>query len=115
MPFDATRDYAGTFLLAPAQNSTCPGGTSYTIASVTLSTAADTLTVMADSLPLTQTPIPSGPTFDVAFADSCGNYRLQGTFSDSDNFTGTWNAMFGGPGCTLCTAMTGRSVIGARR
>jgi hypothetical protein len=114
MPFDPARDYAGTFLLAPAQNSTCPAGTSYTIAQVTFSTGGGMLTVMADILPLTQTPVPTGPSFDVSFADSCGNYRLQGTFSDSDNFSGTWDATFGGTGCTLCPAMTGRSVIGAR-
>jgi hypothetical protein len=113
-PFDPTVHYAGDFLVAPTQSLTCPGRATYTIATVSFSVAAGTLTVVADSLTLTQTPAPTGPSFDVTFVDgACASYRLQGTFSDSDNFSGSWAATFGGT-CTICSAMSA-AVIGARR
>ena len=64
---------------------------------------------------LTQSPAPTGPSFDVSYDDpTCGRYRLMGTFSDSDNFSGLWMTTFSGGSCLGCPGQNA-SVIGARR
>jgi hypothetical protein len=115
MPFESPRDYSGRFLFVPAQSSGC-GAATYAISAVTFATTATTLTVTAGSFPMTQTPVPTGPMFDVTYVQpDCGTYRLVGTFTDSDSFTGTWSADFSGGGfsCGSCPGMTA-SVIGVR-
>jgi hypothetical protein len=114
MPFDPSRDYSGSFLLAPTQNSTC-GAATYVIASVDFAIGGGQLRISADRFVLTQSPAPTGAGFDVTVTDgSCAIYRLRGTFSDSNNFSGMWTAMFGGGGCSICPNQSA-SVIGARR
>lgn len=111
-PFVAPGDYAGSFLFVPSQSSGC-GAATFSISSVTFATTATTLTVTAGAFPMTQTPVPTGASFDVTYLQAgCGTYRLQGTFSDRDSFTATWTAVFGG-GCGLCPGMSA-SVIGVR-
>lgn len=114
MPFEAPRDYTGSFLFVPAQSSGC-GAATYSISSVSFATTGTTLTVTAGSFPMTQMPVPTGPMFDVTYVQAgCGTYRLTGTFTDSDSFTGTWTADFSGGGsCGFCPGMTA-SVIGVR-
>jgi hypothetical protein len=100
-PFDPAIDYTGRFLLAPAQSSGC-GAATYSISSVTFSTTAGALTVQAGTFPLRQSPPPAGASFDAAYEQSgCGTYRLAGTFSDANTFSGTWTATFSGA-CSLC-------------
>lgn len=114
MPFEAPRDFTGSFLFVPAQSSGC-GAATYSISSVRFATMATTLTITAGSFPMTQMPVPTGPDFDVTYVQpGCGTYHLQGTFSDSDSFTGTWTADFSsGGGCGFCPGMSA-AVIGVR-
>ena len=114
-PFEAPRDYAGRFLLVPAQSSGC-GAATYSISSVSFSAGASALTVTAGSFPLAQSPVPGGASFDASYVQpGCGTYRLQGTFSNSDSFMGTWTADFSGGGgsCGLCPGMSS-TVVGVR-
>ena len=114
VPFDASMHYDGTFLFAPTQNNSCRDAT-YTVASLTFSVVGSELRVMADRFPLTQTPVPTGAAFDVSYMDpSCGTYRITGTFTDSDNFSGQWTASFTAGTCVGCGMQTA-TVIGARR
>lgn len=111
-PFDPATDYTGRFLIAPAQSSGC-GAATYAISAVTFSVASGALTVQAGTFPLRQAPAPAGAAFDATHEQAgCGTYRLTGTFSDANTFTGTWTATFGGS-CALCPGQSA-SVTGVR-
>lgn len=100
-PFDPDEHYSGSFELLPHPNSACLGAT-FNILTVTLSSTPDVLNVQAGSFPMTQTPRPTDESFDVTHTQgSCGAYRLAGTFTNSDIFTGRWTATFSG-GCSMC-------------
>lgn len=100
-PFDPEVHYAGRFEILPHPNSAC-GMASFNITLVTLSSTADSLTVQAGSFPLTQAPRPSDESFDVTYRQSnCGDYRLVGSFTNSNIFSAQWTAAFFGA-CGAC-------------
>ena len=102
---------SGRFAITPAPMQRCAGppffGSTYQIdynvMFVTFSCLGPLLSVSAgvpradlDS-PLTQSPRAMDATFDVSVTveGGCNEiYRIQGTFTDPDNFTGTWTAMY---------------------
>ena len=100
-------DYPGTFSFRPSVLSACTGSAVYNVREITLSVAADTLRVSLNSAPfsLTQSPAPTDGTFDVTYVDSCGSYRLQGTFTCADRWEGTWTANFSGS-CSFCPSQS---------
>ncbi len=90
--FDPDLHYDGTFLVAPSPSLGCPPS-SYSFGEVSFTVAGDALRVTADRFVLTQSPRPTGPTFDVQGTDGdCTTVRLSGTFDNSDQFSGTWMA-----------------------
>ncbi len=112
-PFDPMTHYAGAFIVAPGPSSGCLDAT-YSINELVFTTPSGNLRAMAGSFPMSQTPKPTGATFDVTYVQAgCGSYRIQGTFSDANNFSGTWTASFSGD-CDICPAQD-ISIIGVRR
>ena len=101
-PFDPTMHYAGNFIVAPAPSLGC-GAASYSFGNVTFSRSGASLIVQAGPLRLEQNPAPDGATFDVQVSrPGCANYRMQGTFTDSDTFSAMWTATMTGGSCTVC-------------
>lgn len=115
-PFDPDVHYEGTFLVAPSPSLGCPPS-SYSFGEIEVSVSGDELRVVADRFTLTQSPRPTGPSFDVRGTDgNCGTVHLSGTFDNSDQFSGTWMA---GP-CRSSLSPTGCgsqnvSLFGQRR
>jgi hypothetical protein len=69
---------------------------------VTFSSTPDELTVQAGAFPMTQTPRPTDENFDVSYRQAnCGDYRLVGSFTNSNIFSGQWTASFFGA-CSMC-------------
>jgi hypothetical protein len=112
--FDPATDYTGDFVIAPTQSLGCPPA-SYAVGAFSLSRSGDTLQVAADWMTMTQTPFPTGASFDVSYENTgCATYRMQGTFSDRDNLTGTWHFSSTGS-CGHCGASPPGSFVGVRR
>ena len=105
---------AGTFTFRPAAVSACIGSATYNIGEITVTEAAGTLRVTADRFTLTQSPAPSDGTFDVRYADGCGQYRLTGSYTCADRWMGTWTASFSGECAGICADQTA-AVRGSRR
>ena len=116
--FDPAAHYTGTFRMLPPQS--CSAGLDmYSVNTLVFSVSGATLTVSVRStagerFSLTQSPVPTGPSFDVSGSDGCASVRLTGTFSCSDLFMGgTWTANHQG-NCAFC-GTTSSSVSGVRR
>lgn len=110
--FDAGTHYSGSFLMLPSQ-SCGGGGGSYSIDTLTFSASGGTLTVTAGSFTLTQSPAPTGPSFDVSGMNGCATVRITGTFSCADTFSASWSAFHSG-GCAACGS-TSSGITGVRR
>jgi hypothetical protein len=110
-PFDPGMHYSGTMLLNPTQ-SCFPGSGPYTVDEVSFAVSGGTLTVTAGPFSLTQSPAPTGASFDVSGGDSCATVRLTGTFDCRMRFTGHWTAQHTGR-CALC-GTTSVAVDGVR-
>ena len=94
------------------QASAC-GLASYSISSVAFTRTGTELSVSGPPCTMVQAPPPDDANFSVSCNQgACGTYTLTGSFSDSDHFTGTWHATFGG-GCAMCSAQTA-DVFGSR-
>lgn len=96
-------DYNGNFTITPPPTQWCAlGSVNYNIGSMHFTYAGGVLVVTAGSYTLTQpgptsSTGPTGGMFDVSYTVSGGcieTYRLVGTFSDADHFTGTWTSTF---------------------
>ena len=118
----------GTFELSPVPTQTCAlGMVNYSVMRVEFSCPAGILSVRAGvpsagmDTPLTQAPRPMGADFNVSaeIAGGCTEtFRLQGSFTGPDTFTGTFTSMFtdsDGFSCALggCAPLT-FSVTGTR-
>lgn len=110
--FDASSHYSGTFRMLPSQ-SCGGGGGSYSVDTLAFNTAGGTLTVTAGGFTLTQSPVPTGASFDVSGSNGCASVRLTGTFSCADRFSGNWSASHTG-GCAACGS-TSAAIVGVRR
>lgn len=101
--FDPASDYPGTFRI-PTQR--CSAGlVNYEVRDITLAIVGGTLEVTAGRFRLTQSPVPSGPDFDVTGSDACASVRLIGTFACRQRFEGTWSVMHTGS-CGPCGSRT---------
>lgn len=101
----ATHYGGGRFLMLPSQS--CGAGSDmYSVSTLDFSVAGGTLTVRAGRFTLTQSPVPTGASFDVTGGDGCATVRVQGTFECSTRFTGTWTANHGA-GCASCGTASG--------
>ena len=109
--FDPAAHYTGTFLMLPVA-SCGGGGGSYSVDTVTFSVSGGTLTATMGPFSLTQTPAPTGASFDVSGSNGCASVRLRGTFDCSRHFDGTWTANHTG-GCAACLT-TNITVEGVR-
>ncbi len=112
-PFDPATGYAGRFVLGASMglSTTCtelPGG-GFGISTVTF-TNSGSLTVMGGGITMTGTS-PTGASFRVTGTYGCGVFTMEGTFTDSENFSGTFNADLGG--CGSCSS-TNAMITGAR-
>ena len=96
-------DYSGNFSISPSPSENCAFGmVNYTIGSMAFTYGSGILSVMAGSFTLSQPGATSvtGPTagaFDASHQLSGGctqTYRVVGTFSDLDNFVGTWTSAY---------------------
>jgi len=112
-PFDPAGDYSGTFQLLPGRACDAGGGSGYTVSSVSFSISGGVLTVSAPPFTLTQSPAPTGPTFDVSGSSSCATVRLTGTFECESRFRGTWTASHSGV-CSTCGSPPPATVAGQR-
>jgi len=99
--FDPATHYdAGSYILLPSQS--CGAGTDmYSVGNLVFSVSADTLTVRAGRFTLTQSPVPTGASFDVTGSDSCATVRITGTFECTNRLTGNWTATHGAT-CGAC-------------
>ncbi|HJL15728.1 MAG TPA: hypothetical protein RMH99_08735 [Sandaracinaceae bacterium LLY-WYZ-13_1] len=111
-PFDPSTHYAGSFRMLPGQACDAGLGGSYTVSSLGFSVTGDTLTVTAGRFTLTQTPVPTGPDFDVTGSDGCATVRLTGSFACETQFGGMWTATHTGS-CSTC-GTTDAAVSGRR-
>ncbi len=127
-PMGCDPRFNGTFTLSPAPTYSCNGDeVNYNLGTVDLICSAGMLSVLAH-LPttareatLTQMGTPSGMTFDTQFVvegDCAEVYRLMGTFSDADHFSGTFSFTIRDPAglCGLLSdcANQSTSVTGTR-
>lgn len=100
LPFEPGSHYTGRFLMLPSQS--CGAGTDmYAVSTLDFSVSGGTLTVRAGRFTLTQTPAPTGASFDVTGGDGCATVRVQGNFECSTRFTGSWTANHGAS-CASC-------------
>ncbi len=112
-------DYDGTFSLTPPPQKFCAFGlVDFNITQVTFATQNNDLFVIGPPQTLQQSPPPDGPDFDAQIIIPGGcteTYRLSGSFSDIDNFTATFEAIYEGQGmnCADCTSQTW-DVVGMR-
>lgn len=98
--FDPARHYAGSFLVAPAPSQECLGSTySFSMAGFT---SGGSLTVRAGTVTLTG-PTPTDETFTASTSrPGCADYQLDGTFSDSNNFSARWRVTMNGTCAGIC-------------
>lgn len=113
--FDPTMHYDGSFVVAPSPSLDCSSA-SYAFSSIRFSTSGTELRVQADWMTLTQSPTPTGPDFDVRTTNpGCADYRLQGSFSDSNTLTGSWTAvMISGSACSSFCGNQTNMIFGSR-
>jgi hypothetical protein len=112
-PFDPLVHYAGRFWFAPPQSSSC-GAATYNIDTITFTRTDAELTVSGPPCTMVQAPPPTDGNFSVTCSQgACGTYTLAGSFSDSNNFTGSWSATFGGM-CSSCSPQSA-DIVGVRR
>lgn len=110
-PFDPGSDFAGTFFMLPSQS--CGAGTGmYSVSRLVFSVTGGVLTVQAGPFTLSQSPAPTGASFDVTGSDSCATVRIQGMFTCRDEFMGMWTANHGAT-CAAC-GTSNRSITGVR-
>ncbi len=109
-PFDPSRDYDGTFLVAPAPSLGCPPA-SYAVDRLMFRVDGDTLVVMADRFRLTQSPVPTGASFNVSStADgSCSTVSLSGMFESANLLSAAWSAT-----CGVTCGTQNRDLVGER-
>jgi len=112
-PFDPTTDYSGNYSLLPGQACDAGLGGGYSVSALSFSVSADTLTVTAGPFTLTQSPVPTGPDFDVSGSNGCGNVRLMGSFECANRYRAMWTATHTGM-CNTCPAASA-TVVGVRR
>ncbi|MGB1015135.1 MAG: hypothetical protein ACPG4T_13455, partial [Nannocystaceae bacterium] len=112
-------DYDGKFSVTPPPTKFCAFGlVDFVLDEVTFATQGNELLIIGPPSTLIQSPPPDGADFDaqVILPGGCTEtYRLEGSFSDLDNFTATFTAEYEGQGmmCADCTTETWQ-VVGAR-
>lgn len=112
--FDPAVHLNGCFDIVPTVSQTCAlGMVSYSFSQVCFALEGGivlTMTASGIEQDLIQTPAPVGASFDVSVLISGGcneDYRMTGTFSDANHFSGTWTSVFTGAGCYgLCANLT---------
>lgn len=117
-PFDAARDYAGTFALSPIPSTGCGSvAPSYRVAAVTFARGTMLAAAAApglDGVPFSMTgALPGGASFDVTFDDGCFRGRLSGAFVCANRFEATFAGDYSGA-CSACSGGAPFAVIGTR-
>ncbi|GAB4196903.1 MAG: hypothetical protein OHK0013_04530 [Sandaracinaceae bacterium] len=92
-PFDAASVYTSEFAVSGASPMSC-GGAMYTLSPLRFSVSGGTLTASARGITMTQSPAPSGTSFDVRGSAGCATYRLTGTFDCGNTGSGRFTATF---------------------
>lgn len=108
--FMAPAHFAGTYRMLPGQACDSGLGGGYSINNVTFSISGGMLVVDAGPFRLTQSPVPTGASFDVSGSTACANVRLAGMFECQDRFRATWTANHTGCSCMPTNA----TVVGRR-
>jgi hypothetical protein len=102
-------DPSGTYVTSPAPTYTCAFGlVAFSIGTFTFSDSGSVLVVTGAPCSMTGTSARASRTFDVSctLPGSCDEiYRLQGSFTTDDQWTGTFSATFVGS-CVDCTNQT---------